>query len=152
MTIVNNTMVLSSLTQGTGGGLWIDDLDATLTSVVANNILVANTALVGGAVDHSMYFSEILQNAFHQNQGGDLYNAGGSTANLVGNVNVDPQFSSPAAGNYRLAGASPLVDSADSSMAPVTARLNASSSIPPSRPNIAAARPNQRPGGSPPSR
>jgi len=115
VTIVNNTLVQNNMLLGTGGAIWLDTMSATLTSVAANNIIVANTALVGSGVDHTLYYGEILNNAFFDNNGDDLYNGGGSGASITDNMFVDPMFSSSSAGNYRLDEASPLIDAADAS-------------------------------------
>ena len=49
-----------------------------------------------------------------------MYNAGGSGADALDNLFVDPLFVNSAVGNYRLAEGSPMIDAADPINAPVT--------------------------------
>ena len=117
--IVNNTIVGCSLPQGRGAGALLDDtLATTAGSLVANNVFVDNAAVAGGGIDHTDFGGTIRSNDFHANAGGDLHDAGGSTATLVGNTFVDPLLAGTPENPYRLAPASPLIDSA-SADAPV---------------------------------
>jgi hypothetical protein len=119
-TIANNTFIEQSVPSGSGGALYLDDSAATTAdSLVANNIFVGNTAGTGGGIDHTLFAGTILRNDFFDNTGGDLYDAGGSTAILLDNLFLDPEFLSPVAGNYQLAPTSPLIDTADEVSAPV---------------------------------
>ncbi len=120
VTIVNNTLLQNNLPLGTGGAIWLDDLEALLVSTIANNIIAANSALVGGGIDHTLYSGEISRNDLFQNSGGDLYDAASSLASLSGNMFVDPLFTGPSAGNYRLDPQSPLIDAADPASASQT--------------------------------
>jgi hypothetical protein len=121
-TIANNTFVQNTLSTGEGAGLWLDDSASTILNVAANNIFAGNSATQGGAIAHTDFFGEIRNNDFHANVGGDLYDAGGSGALLVGNLFVDPQFVSSATANYRLQSTSPCLDQADEPFAPVDDR------------------------------
>jgi hypothetical protein len=117
-TIVNNTLVNNSVPLGTGAGVWIDDMSSTLTSVVANNIFIDNSALLGGGLNLTTFYGLLRNNDFYNNAGGDMYDAGGSGVVKAGNLFVDPQFSAPLSGNYRLGETSPLIDAADPVNAP----------------------------------
>jgi hypothetical protein len=118
--IVNNTVVLNTTPGGTGGGLWLDGIDASVPSTVANNVFVDNTAFVGGGIDHTLFGGEILHNNFFSNDGGDLYNGGASTALKSANTTVNPSFESVTYGNFHLKAQSPLIDAADPTYAPAT--------------------------------
>ena len=83
---------------------------------VGNNILAGNAAAAGGGIVHTGYSGDIRSNTFHDNAGGDLFDAGGSGATLLDNQFVDPRFL--AAGIYQLASDSPCIDSADEALAP----------------------------------
>jgi hypothetical protein len=119
VTLVNNTLVGNDMTPwGHGGGLYLDDMMSGTPSLVANNIFYGNSAYLGGGIDHSAFFGELLSNAYFTNTGGDLYDSGGSTATKTANLFVDPQFVSMAYGNFRLSAGSPLIDAADPASAP----------------------------------
>jgi hypothetical protein len=116
--IANNTLVGNGVAAGNGGALWLDDSVSTYANVVANNIFVGNAALHGGGIDDTAYFGDIRNNDFSGNPGGDVYNGGGSGANLIANLFSDPNFVSPAQGNYQLLTGSPCIDAGDASAAP----------------------------------
>jgi hypothetical protein len=116
--ISNNTVAGNGVPAGDGGALWLDDQLSSLVNVVANNVLAGNTALHGGGIDHTAFHGEIRTNDFHNNSGGNLYNAGGSGATIVGSLFVDPAFVSTVQGNYRLQTGSPCIDAANPSFAP----------------------------------
>jgi hypothetical protein len=118
--VVNNTFVQNGMPFGIGGAIWIDGIYSTVPGLLANNIIVANVAIVGGGVDHTLYDGDIASNDLFANVGGDLYNGGGSLATKATNTFVDPIFSSTAMGNYHLAKGSPLIDAANPSVAPLT--------------------------------
>jgi hypothetical protein len=119
VTIVNNTLVANDmLPLGHGGALYLDDMMSGNPGLVANNIFYDNSAFLGGGIDHTSYFGEILNNAYFMNNGGDEYDSGGSTATKTANVVVDPQFVSLPYGNFRLSPGSPLIDAADAGAAP----------------------------------
>jgi len=120
LTVVNNTFVQNSVALGVGGAIWIDGIYSTVPGLVANNILVANEAVVGGGVDHTLYDGDISSNNLFANVGGNLYNGGGSVATKSSNTFVDPLFESSAMGNYHLAKESPLIDASNASVAPLT--------------------------------
>jgi len=118
--IVNNTFVHQLLLQGTGAAMWLDDSAATTPqSLVANNIFAFNQAVTGGGIDHTAFAGTIRNNDLHGNAGGDLYDAGGSTATLIDNVFVDPQLNLTQKNTYRLGPASTLIDTAADDVAPV---------------------------------
>ena len=117
--IVNNTFAGGSVPQGRGAGALLDDaLATTAASLVANNVFVGNAAAAGGGIDHTDFGGTIRSNGFHANAGGDLHDAGGSTAALVGNTFVDPQLAGTLDNPYRLAPGSPLIDAAAPADAP----------------------------------
>jgi hypothetical protein len=117
--IVNNTFAGCSVPQGRGAGVMLDDmLAATTASLVANNVFVGNAAAAGGGIDHTDFGGTIRSNDFHSNMGGDLYDAGGSGATLVGNLFVDPQLAGTFENPYRPAAGSPLIDAASQPDAP----------------------------------
>ena len=119
MHIVNNTFVHQALLLGTGAAMWLDDSAAATTdSLVANNIFAFNQALTGGGIDHTTFSGTIRNNDLHANAGGDLYDAGGSTATLIDNVFVDPQLNLTHKNTYRLGPASTLIDAAADDVAP----------------------------------
>ncbi len=116
--IVNNTLVDHSLPQGSGAALALDDSVATNSnSLVANNVIAGNLA-VNGSLDHTAFSGTIRSNDFHDNTGGDLYDGGGSTATLIDNLFVDPQFVLTHPNTYRLQPTSPLIDVAADAEAP----------------------------------
>ena len=119
--IINNTVAGNNLSKGTGAGIWAYDLAATQPSVIANNVVTGNTALVGAGVDHSGFMHQISKNDLFQNAPFDLYNSSGSTATLNGNLFVNPKLQSTAFGNYRLAAGSPAIDAGDGLLAPLNA-------------------------------
>ena len=116
--ISNNTLSGNGVPAGNGGALWLDDTGSTQANVVANNILAGNTASNGGGIDHTAFHGTIRNNDFNGNVGGNLYNAGGSGATVIGSLFDDPQFVSPAQGNYRLQTGSPCIDAASQGDAP----------------------------------
>jgi hypothetical protein len=116
--IANNTLTGNSVAAGNGGALWLDDSVSSYDNVVANNIVSGNTALHGGGIDDTAYFSDIRNNDFNGNAGGDIYNGGGGGATLIANLFLDPGFVSPAQGNYQLLYGSPCIDAADASASP----------------------------------
>jgi hypothetical protein len=116
--IVNNTVIENSLTLGRGGGIWIDDMMAGTPSLVANNIVADNSALIAGGIDHTAFFGDLRFNSVYNNAPEDLYDAGGSSAVKEGNLFIDPMMASPSSGNYRLQRSSPLLDAADPAFAP----------------------------------
>jgi parallel beta helix pectate lyase-like protein len=121
--IVNNTFAGCSVPQGRGAGVMLDDTLATTTaSLVANNVFVGNAAAAGGGIDHTDFGGTIRSNDFHSNVGGDLYDAGGSSATLVGNLFVDPQLAGTLENPYRPAPGSPLIDAASQADAPADDR------------------------------
>jgi hypothetical protein len=120
VTIVNNTLIQNSVPLGAGAGIWFDGLDATIGSVVANNILVANDAIVGGGIDHTLFSGDITRNDLFGNTGGDLYVAGQSNASLSENMFIDPMFAGSSSGNYRLDPESPLIDAAKEALSPIS--------------------------------
>jgi hypothetical protein len=91
---------------------------ASTANLVANNAIAGNTALQGGGIDHTAFLGEIRNNDFHNNPGGDLYDGGGGGATLIDNLFSDPDFVSPAQGNYQLLTGSPCIDAAYESAAP----------------------------------
>ncbi|MDH3626142.1 MAG: MopE-related protein [Acidobacteriota bacterium] len=117
--VINNTIIGNVLDVGVGGGVFLDDLLASDPGVFANNIVIENSALLGGGLDHSAFFGELNNNNIFNNVGGDFYNGSGSTASMSGNSSVDPQMQNPASGNYRLRQESPLVDAADQAVSPI---------------------------------
>jgi len=119
VSILNNTIVGNSLPSGIGGGIWVDDLLSSNPGIVANNVITDNTAEFGGGMDHSAFFGAVRNNILFGNTGGDLFGGGAIGATLSANQIVDPQYSSPGSGNYRPAEGSPLVDAADTSVAPI---------------------------------
>ena len=117
--VVNNTFAHNSLLLGSGAAMWLDDSTATTSqSLVANNILAFNQGLSGGGIDHTAFSGTIRSNDLHGNAGGDLYDGGGSTASLLDNVFLDPQFEMTHANTYRLGPASTLIDTAAEDVAP----------------------------------
>jgi len=118
VTIINNTFYDNGMPSGIGGALYVDDMAAPNTGVVANNIFVNNVAELGGAMVQTAFFGDLSNNDFFTNTPSDLYDAGGSGANATANMFIDPQFANVAALNYRLAGGSPLIDAADPTVAP----------------------------------
>ena len=120
-TIVNNTFVGNSVPQGTGGALYVDDLDAAVAyrGIVGNNVVTNSTAKVG-AIDTTLFFGTIERNDLFANAGGDLYSGGGNHATLNANLLVDPEFASAATGNYRLRDSSPLIDASAAAFAPLS--------------------------------
>jgi hypothetical protein len=121
--IVNNTFAYNSLLLGNGAALWIDDSAATTTqSLVANNIFAFNQGLTGGGIDHTAFSGTIRNNDLHSNAGGDLFDAGGSTATLVDNLFVDPMLEMAPVNTYRLGPASTLIDAAADDVASVEDR------------------------------
>jgi parallel beta helix pectate lyase-like protein len=116
--ISNNTLSGNAVPAGNGGALWLDDTGSTYANVASNNILAGNSALHGGGIDHTAFHRMIRNNDFTGNTGGNLYNAGGSGATIVGSLFSDPQFVSPAQGNYRLQTGSPCIDAAFPADAP----------------------------------
>jgi hypothetical protein len=108
------------MSRGTGGAVWIDGIYSSAPGLVANNLFVANEAVVGGGVDHTLYNGVIWGNNLFANSGGDLYNGGFSLASTEGNTYVSPMFRAPSMGNYHLAQDSPLIDGADPSVAPLS--------------------------------
>jgi hypothetical protein len=116
--IINNTVVGNSLTLGHGGGIWIDDMMASTSTLLANNLVADNSAMVAGGIDHTTHYGDLRYNAMYNNAPSDLYDGGGSGSVKAGNLFVDPQLTSPAAENYRLRSTSPLIDAADPAFAP----------------------------------
>jgi len=118
--VVNNTFAHNSLLLGSGAAMWLDDSAATtLQSLIANNIFAFNQGLTGGGIDHTAFSGTIRNNDLYGNVGGDLYDAGGSTATLVDNLFVDPHLELTDANPYRLGPASTLIDAAADDVAPV---------------------------------
>jgi hypothetical protein len=118
--VVNNTFAHNSLLLGSGAAMWLEDSAATtLQSLIANNIFAFNQGLAGGGIDHTAFSGTIRNNDLHGNVGGDLYDAGGSTATLVDNLFVDPHLELTDANPYRLGPASTLIDAAADDVAPV---------------------------------
>jgi hypothetical protein len=122
---VNNTFVDQSIPLGSGGALYLDDsAGTTMDGLVVNNVFAFNTATTGGGIDYTTFAGTILRNDLHANPGGDLYDAGGSSATLTDNLFVDPEFLLPVRGNFQLAPSSPLVDTADEPNAPPNDRTS----------------------------
>ena len=120
LTVVNNTFVQNGMPLGIGGAIWIDGIYSTVPGLLANNIIVANEAIVGGGVDHTLYDGDIASNNLFANVGGNLYNGGGSMATKTTNTFIDPSFSASSMGNYHLAKGSPLIDAANATVAPLS--------------------------------
>ncbi|HXV75922.1 MAG TPA: right-handed parallel beta-helix repeat-containing protein [Candidatus Polarisedimenticolaceae bacterium] len=117
--IINNTFADNALDQGDGAALALDDSQAIVTdALVANNIVYQNEALTGGGIEYTAFGGTIRSNALFANAGGDLYEAGGSTATLIGNVVADPGLAGTAINPYRLSSTSPLIDSAADDVSP----------------------------------
>jgi hypothetical protein len=120
MFIINNTIVENSVPLGIGGGVWVDDLLASVPGVVANNVIYGNIAQLGGGLDHTAFFGKLHNNALYANTTGDYYNGAGSTASKQGNIFVDPQLASIPNGNFRPVPGSPVIDAADPNYAPLS--------------------------------
>jgi hypothetical protein len=118
--VLNNTVVDNSTLLGIGGGMWLDDLLSNEANLVANNAVVQNSALVASGIDHSRFSGQVRANDLSGNVPHDLYDAGGSGAEMAGNLFLDPKFQSGAFGNYRPRPDSPLIDAADPDLAPAT--------------------------------
>ncbi len=120
-TIVNNTVVGNSIAKGTGGAMYLDDLDAgaAYRGMVGNNVISSNTAKVG-AVDATLFAGTIERNDLFANVGGNVYLGGGAGGTLIDNLFVDPKFASAATGNYRLDDSSPLIDESVPELTPLT--------------------------------
>jgi len=103
---------------GIGGAIYLDDMIATDSGIVANNIFVNNLAELGGAMVNTFFYGDLNNNDFFTNTPSDFYDAGGSGMNRTDNLFIDPQLSSTATANYRLAAGSPMIDVADPTVAP----------------------------------
>ena len=103
---------------GIGGALYMDDMAAPNSGIVANNIFANNLAELGGAMVNTFFYGDLNNNDFFTNMPNDLYDAGGSGMTRTGNLFVDPQLSSVSGGNFRLASASSLIDAGDPALSP----------------------------------
>ena len=118
LTIINNTFHNNAVPSGIGGAVYLDDMAAAESGMVANNIFSNNLAELGGAMVHTFFYGDLNNNDFFNNAPSDLYDAGGSGMSRTANLFVDPQFSSITSFNYRLVGGSPLIDAGDPVAAP----------------------------------
>jgi hypothetical protein len=118
LSIVNNTFYNNAMPSGIGGAVYVDDLSATQSGVIANNLFMSNQAELGGALVHTFFYGALSHNDFFVNLPVDLYDAGGSGMSRTANLFTDPRISSPVSGNYRLRRESPLIDAADPTKAP----------------------------------
>jgi parallel beta-helix repeat protein len=87
-----------------GGGVYFGSGD---TANVYNNIIYYNSATDGGDI----YFDSVTNRIGHNNDYTDLY---GTWTDSAGNIDANPLFVDPAAGDYHLQADSPCIDAGTS--------------------------------------
>lgn len=126
LTLINNTVVQNSLVDpaSEGGGIFLVVADETGTTNIYNNILFGNSSIPADSgsdlsvVSDAFTGIQLFNNDFGQACFGDtpVCDPAAVTGLTQGaNINADPLFVNPEAGNFQLGPDSPAINTGDSS-------------------------------------
>ena len=114
--VIGNSTFYSNSASGRGGGIMVQDADAGDTVAMTNSIAWGNTAAASANVAAEQIDGVSYVVTYSDIEDDDPADA--TVYSGTGNIDDDPGFALPLAGNFQLLGASPAVDAGNTSAVP----------------------------------
>ena len=117
--LTNCTFVSNSAVGGAAGGVYLDGTGVSPPTTIANCIFWLNTDAGGSGADAQIAVAGFAVTLAQSDVQGIMTALPSGVIDGGGNIDADPQFVNPAAGNYRLLAFSPCVEVGDNLALPL---------------------------------